>query len=104
MENWKSETGNYSVFPTILSVDVGAELDQAFGDVDPAMEGSDVERGAVVVVSGFDKGGIFLKKLPHRRGVVLVGVPENQRGAAHPRLLILTVAAAAAAAAGTHIG
>ena len=97
---------DYGVFPAILRVDIGAELDEAVGDVKPAVEGSHVERCAVVVISGLDEGGILLEELAHRSGVVLVGVPQYQGRAAHPSLLLLLLlvlvlgVGAAAAAAG----
>lgn len=77
------------VLPTVLGIDVGAEFEEALGDVDPAVERGDVERGAVVVVAGVDEAGVFLQELPHRRRVVLVGVPQDQRRPAHPSLLPL---------------
>lgn len=86
----------YGVFPAILRVDVGAELDETGGDVDPAVERRHVERRAVVVVSGLDERGILLEELPHSCGVVLVRVPEYQRRATHSLLLLLLLTAVAA--------
>lgn len=42
----------YRIFPTIWGIDVGAVFKQTVGDVDPAVESSDVERSTVVVISG----------------------------------------------------
>lgn len=92
----------YGVFPAILRVDVGAELDETGGDVDPAVERRHVERRAVVVVSGLDERGILLEELPHSCGVVLVRVPEYQRRATHSLLLLLLLTAVAAATTRTH--
>lgn len=77
------------VLPAILGVDVGAVLDQALGDVDPAVEGGDVERGAVVVIPSVDEGAILLEELPDGGDVVLVGVPEDEGRPADPGLLLL---------------
>ena len=59
-KNQKPKRKNYSVLPTILRVDIGAGLDKALGDeVDLVVEGGDVERSAVVVVSGLNEAAIF---------------------------------------------
>lgn len=78
----------YRVLPAILGVDVGAVLDQAPGDVDPAVEGGDVERGAVVVIPSVDEGGILLEELADGADVVLVGVPQDEGRPADPGLLL----------------
>ena len=79
----------YGVLPSILSVDIGAIVDQALRDFDPAVERRHVERCAVVVVPSVHQRPIFLQKLPDCSGVVLVRVPENRRGPAHSRFLLL---------------
>ena len=79
----------YGVLPSILSVDIGAIVDQALRDFDPAVERRHVERRAVVVVPSVHQRPIFLQKLPDGSGVVLVRVPENRRGPAHSRFLLL---------------
>ena len=72
------------VLPSILSVDIDAILDQALRDFDLA-----VEWRAIVVVPSVHQCLIFLQKLSDSSSVVLVHVPENQRGSAHSRFLLL---------------
>uniref|UniRef100_A0A7C8Z1X2 Uncharacterized protein n=1 Tax=Opuntia streptacantha TaxID=393608 RepID=A0A7C8Z1X2_OPUST len=87
--NVRKREREYGVPPAILSVDVGAKLDQALGNIKPTMEGGNVERSAVVVIPSVDERWIFFQKLPHSRGVVLVCVPQDRRRLAHPSLLLL---------------
>lgn len=74
-----------------MGVDIGAVLNKAIGDVDPAVEGSHVERSAVVVVAGMDERAILLEELADGGDVVVVGVPEYERGTADAGLLLLLV-------------
>lgn len=87
----KIEDEYYGVLPTILGVDIGAILNKALGDVDPAVERSHMERSAVVVVSGMDEAAILLEELADRNGVVVVCVPQYEGGTAHFGLLLLLV-------------
>lgn len=87
----KKEEDYYGVLPTILGVDIGAILNKALGDVDPAVERSHVERSAIIVVSGLDEAAILLEELADRNGVVVVCVPEYEGGTAHSGLLLLLV-------------
>ena len=73
-----------SVLPLILSVDIGAILDQELCNFDPA-----VEWRVVVVVPSVHQRPIFLQKLPNSSSVVLVRMLENRRGLAHSHFLLL---------------
>lgn len=68
----------HRVVPSVLGIDVGAILEEAPADVDPAVERRDMERGTAIVVAGVDEAAIFLEELPHGGGIVLVGVPQDQ--------------------------
>lgn len=81
----------YGVFPAILGIDIGAKVEEAFGDVDPSVERGDVEGSPVVVISGGDERGVFLEELADGRAIVLVSVPEDKGRATHPRLLLVLV-------------
>lgn len=87
----KQKQKQYGVFPAILGIDIGAKVEEAFGDVDPSVERGDVEGSPVVVISGGDERGVFLEELADGRGIVLVSVPEDKGGATHPRLLLVLV-------------
>lgn len=76
-----------------MGIDVGAKLDEALGYPDPTVERRDVERGSFVVVVGIDEVRVLLEELTHGGDVVLVGVPEDERRPADPRLLLLLLLA-----------
>lgn len=78
----------HRVLPSVLGVDVGAVGDEALGDVVPAVERGDVERRAAVVVPGVDERGVLLQQLPHGADVVLVRVPQDERGAGDEALVV----------------
>ena len=78
-----------SVLPSILSVDIGAILNQALCNFNPTMERRHMERRAVVVVPSMHQCLIFLQKLPDNSSVVLVRMLENRRGSAHSHFLLL---------------
>jgi hypothetical protein len=78
----------HRVLPAVLGVDVGAVGDEALGDVVPAVERGDVERRAAVVVPGVDERGVLLQQLPHGADVVLVRVPQDERGAGDEALVV----------------
>lgn len=54
----------------------------------PAVERGDVERRAAVVVPGVDERGVLLQQLPHGADVVLVRVPQDERGAGDEALVV----------------
>ncbi|QCD90388.1 hypothetical protein DEO72_LG4g1343 [Vigna unguiculata] len=60
-----------------------------------------MQRRAAVVIPCLHQRWILLKKLPHRRGIVLVRVPQNERRPTHPSLL-LRRRGGRSAAAGAH--
>jgi len=81
-------TPTHRVLPAVLGVDIGAVGDEALGDVVPAVERGDVERRAAVVVPGVDERGVLLQQLPHGADVVLVRVPQDERGAGDEALVV----------------
>ncbi|KAF7828024.1 hypothetical protein G2W53_019188 [Senna tora] len=78
-----------------------------------------MKRSPIVIIPGLHQRRILLQKLPNSGGVVLMGMPQDQRGPTHSSLLLLLVlvrhrrrasgrisssatAAAAVGVAGTH--